>query len=151
MENDNVVNGLLRRRQEVADRLELVQGQMKQLVLDLDALDTTIRLFRPDTEIGVVRIKPIPRRHAAVRHESSRILFSLLREAGRPLTTREIVRAVMENRGLNTADHAMVETMRLRLASTLRKLKNRGKLVASVEAGRNMRWGLVPAEPRVPS
>ncbi len=142
MENDNVVSGLLRRRQEVADKLELVQGQVRQLVLDLDALDTTIRLFRPDAEIGVVRMKPIPRRHAAVRHESSRLIYSLLREARGPVTTRELVRRIMEARGLNTADQVMVETMRLRLASTLRRLKNRGKLVADKEQGRNMRWSL---------
>ena len=142
MENDNVVSGLLRRRQEIADKLEFVQGQVRQLVLDLDALDTTVRLFRPDAEIGVVRIKPIPRRHAAVRHESSRLVYSLLREAHGPMTTRELVRGIMEARGMNTADHAMVETMRMRLASTLRKLKNRGKLAADKERGRNMRWSL---------
>ena len=143
MEHDNIVSGLLRRRQEIADKLEIVQGQVRQLVLDLDALDSTLRLFRPDVEIGVVRIKPIPRRHAAVRHESSRLVFSILREAAAPMTTRELARAIMEARGMNTADHAMAETMRLRLTSTLRKLKHRGKLVASVEDGKNMRWGLV--------
>ena len=142
MEHDNIVSGLLRRRQEIADKLEIVQGQVRQLVLDLDALDSTLRLFRPDVEIGVVRIKPVPRRHAAVRYESSRLVFSVLREAGGPMTTRELTRAIMEARGMNTADHAMAETMRLRLASTLRKLKHRGKLVADVEAGKNMRWGL---------
>ena len=142
MEHDNIVSGLLRRRQEIADKLEIVQGQVCQLVLDLDALDSTLRLFRPDVEIGVVRIRPVPRRHAAVRHESSRLVFSVLREASGPMTTRELTRAIMEARGMNTADHAMAETMRLRLASTLRKLKSRGKLVAEVEAGKNMRWGL---------
>ena len=142
MENDNVVSGLLRRRQEVSDRLEIVQGQMRQLVLDLDALDSTLRLFRPDVEIGMVRIKPVPRRHAAVRHESSRFIFSILREADAPMTTRGLVRAVMEARGMNTADHAMVATMVERMASTLRKLKNRGKLVADKEGGKNMRWRL---------
>lgn len=44
---------------------------------------------------------------------------------------------------MNTADHAMVETMKLRMASTLRRLKNRGKLVADKQDGKNQRWGLV--------
>ncbi len=39
MENDNVVSGLLRRRQEIADELEIVQGRVRNLVIDLDALD----------------------------------------------------------------------------------------------------------------
>ena len=142
MEHGNVISGLLRRRQEITDRLEIVQGQMRQLVLDLDALDSTLRLFKPDVEIGVVRIKPIPRRHATVRHESSRLIFGVLREATGALTTRELVRAIMEARGMNTADHAMVETMRLRMASTLRKLRNRGKLVADKQDGKNQRWEL---------
>lgn len=111
-------------------------------MLDLDTLDATLRLFRPTVETGVVRIRPVSRRHAAIRHESSRLIFSVLREAGRPLTTRELARAIMEAREMNTADHAMAETMRERLASTLRKLRHWRKLVADKEAGKNMRWGL---------
>lgn len=95
MESDNVVNGLLCHIQQVADQLELVQAQMRQLVLDIDALDSTLRLFKPDVAIDVVCIKPIPRRHAAVRHESSRLIFSLLRETGEPMTTRVLTRANM--------------------------------------------------------
>lgn len=142
MQDDNVVNGLLRRRQEVADALEIAQGRVRQLVLDLDALDATLRLFRPDVEIGAVRIRPLPRRHTAVRHESSRLIYAVLREAAGPLTTRELTRAVMEARGMNTADHAMAETMREPMASTLRKLKNRGKVVAEKREGKNQRWAL---------
>lgn len=138
-----ILHGLLRKRQEIADKLEQTQSQVRQLVLDIDAVDSTIRLFAPDVEIGVVRIKPVPRRHAAIRHEASRIIFGVLREAPGPMTTREIVRAAMEARGMNTADHAMVQTMVGRMASTLRKLKNRGKLVADKQDGKNQRWGLV--------
>jgi hypothetical protein len=123
MENDNVVTGLLRRRQEIADELEVVQGRMRQLVIEIDALDVSIRLFRPAIEIGAIRVKPIPRRHAALRGESTRMIMGALREAPGPLTTREIVRCVMEQRGMSTADTQMAETMRLRLASSLLKLK----------------------------
>ena len=58
------------------------------------------------------------------------------------MTTREIVRAVMEAQGMNTADHAKLQTMVVRMASTLRKLKNRGMLVADKQDGKNQRWGL---------
>ena len=142
MENDNVVNGLLRRRQEIADELEVVQGRMRQLILEVDALDLTIRLFRPDAEIGVVRVKPIPRRHAALRGESTRMILGALRDAGEPLTTRAIVRVVMEARGMNTADLAMVGTMRLRLATSLRKLCNRKKVVSDDGQRGARRWSL---------
>ena len=142
MENDNVVNGLLRRRQEIADDLDVVQGRVRQLVIELDALDVTIRLFRPDAEIGVVRVKPVPRRHAALRGESTRMMLGALREAGEPLTTRGIVRKVMEARGMNTADKAMVETMNARMASSLRKLLHRGKVAVVDGAAGARRWRL---------
>ncbi len=142
MENDNVVNGLLRRRQELADRLDVVQGQVRQLVIELDAMDVTIRLFRPDAEIGVVRVKPIPRRHAALRGESTRMMLGALREVGEPLTTRGIVRKVMEARGMNTADKAMVDTMNVRMASSLRKLLHRGKVSVADGAPGARRWKL---------
>jgi len=115
---------------------------MRQLVLDLDALDSTLRLFRSNIEVGVVRIKPIPRCHAAVRHESCRLIFGVLRDAAGPMTTRELVRAVMEARDMNTADHTMFEKMKLRMAFTLRKLKSRGKLEADSQDGKSRRWRL---------
>lgn len=137
-----VLTGLLRKRQEIADELEKVQNQVRELVLRLDALDVTIRLFNPTVEIGAVRVKPVPRRHAAVRNESSRLIFAALREAGEPLNTRALARSIMEARGMNTADQVMVATMCNRLASTLRKLKARGKVTAEKEGERNMRWSL---------
>ena len=51
MEDDNVVIGLHRKRQVIADELELAQGRVRQLVLDIDAVDATILLFRPGTAI----------------------------------------------------------------------------------------------------
>jgi hypothetical protein len=70
------------------------------------------------------------------------LVFTIPRWSPKPMTTRAIVRTIMEARGMNTADHAMMATMVLRLASALRKLKNRGKLVADKRDGKNMRWRL---------
>lgn len=142
MDNDNVVNGLLRRRQEIADDLEVVQGRVRQLVIEIDAVDLTIRLFRPDAQIGVIRVKPIPRRHAALRGESTRMIMGALRDAPEALTTRQIARKVMEERGMNTADQDMAETMRLRLATSLRKLAHRGKVTGDDSRAGARRWRL---------
>ena len=50
-------------------------------MLDLDALDSTLRLSWLNAEIVVVRMKPVPRRRAAVRHECGRLVFLILPEA----------------------------------------------------------------------
>ena len=105
----------MRRRQEVADKLDLAQGAVRQLVLDIDALDATIRLFQPDAPIGLVRVRPTPRRHQAMRGESSRLILRMLGEATGPMTTRDLLLRVMEARGLNAADRGMYEAMRQRV------------------------------------
>ena len=91
MEQEHVITGLLRKRQEIADALEIAQGKVRQLIQNVDAVDATLKLFRPDKEIGIVRVRPTPRRHAAFRGESSRMILTMLREAGAPMTTRDIV------------------------------------------------------------
>lgn len=109
-------------------------------------MDATIRLFKPDLEIGIVRVRPTPRRHAAFRGESSRLILDMLREASEPLSTREIVQRVLEARRINAAGRPMAETMRMRVASSPRGMRDRGTLTSSAGRGTNVRWGLVVSE-----
>jgi hypothetical protein len=106
------------------------------------AVDATIKLFQPDMEIGIVRVRPTPRRHTAFRGESSRMILNLLREANGPMTTRNIVLAVMVARGLNTADKPMHETMRMRVSASLRGMRDRGSLVSGDGKGASLLWCL---------
>lgn len=142
MENEHVIHGLLRKRQAIAEELEAAQVKVRQLVQNIDAVDATIRLSQPDLEIGIVRVRPTPRLHTAFRGESSRLILDMLREAGEPVSTRDIVSKVMEARGINPADRPMAETMRMRVASSLRGLRQRGTLTSSEGRGSNVRWGL---------
>ena len=142
MEQEHVIHGLLRKRQEIATALDAAQGQVRQLIQDIDAVDATLRLFQPDIDVGIVRVRPTPRRHAAMRGESSRLILDMLREAGEPMATRDIVLRVMEARGINAANRPMAETMRMRVASSLRGMRDRGTLTSTEGQGSGVRWGL---------
>ncbi len=137
-----VLHGLLRKRQEIADKLELAQGQVRQLVLDIDAVDATIRLFQPDIDLDVVKVRPTPRRHEAHRGDTSRLILSLLREAGEALSHREITQRVMTARGLNLADRALCQTMRDRVGASLRGMRERGTVGSGEGIGPGVRWKL---------
>jgi hypothetical protein len=78
-----------------------------QLVVNIDAVDGTIRLFQPDIDLDTVKVRPTPRRHEAHRGDTSRLILSLFREAGQELSHREITLRVMQRRGLNVADAAL--------------------------------------------
>ena len=142
MENEHVITGLLRKRQSIADELDAAQNKVRLLVQAIDAVDATLKLFQPDMEIGIVRVRPTPRRHTAFRGESSRMILNMLREAGGPMTTRDIVLAVMTARGLNVTDKPMAETMRMRVSSSLRGMRERGSVTSSEGRGASILWTL---------
>jgi hypothetical protein len=137
-----VLSGLIRKRQEIEAELDASQARTRQLVLDIDALDATIRLFAPDIDLSIVKVRPTPRRHEAHRGDTSRLILALLREAGEPLSHREITVRVMQHRGLNLADKALTLTMRTRIGASLRGLRERGRLVSGEGKGSGVRWSI---------
>ena len=149
MEQEHVIHGLLRKRQEIAAALDVAQGQLPQLIQDIDAVDATLRLFQPDIDVGIVRVRPTPRRYAAMRGESSRLILDMRRVAGELMATRDIVLRVMEARGINAANKPMAETMRMRVASSLRGLQERGTLASPEGRGAGVRWALADALARL--
>jgi hypothetical protein len=141
--NSHVLSGLIRKRQEIAAELDAAQSRVRQLVLDIDAVDATIRLFQPDIDLDVVKVRPTPRRHEAHRGDTSRLILSLLREAGEPLSHREITQRVMTARGLNLTDRALCQTMRDRVGASLRGMRERGALGSGEGNGPGVRWNLL--------
>ena len=95
MENEHVLSGLIRKRAEVAGELEAAQQRVRQLIIDIDNVDTTIRLFAPDIDLEEIRPKPLPPRHAAFKGEISRAIMDALRGTGEALTTKDITLRVM--------------------------------------------------------
>ena len=119
--------------------------QVRQLILDVDNLDATIRMFNPDIDLTEVRLRPVPPRHVAFHGEVSRLILATLRETAMPLTTNDITRRVMGERGLNLADPRLFRTVQNRVGSSLRAMRLRGRVVSRQGAGQNVLWGLVGA------
>src|SRR4051812_8749627 len=111
MAETHVMSGLIAKRAELAGMLEHHQAMVRQLLMELDALDQTLRLFDPDIELSEIKPKPLPPRHAAYKGEVARIVLSTLRQAGRPCSTQELTMHVMAERGMNTADTRLVKTV----------------------------------------
>ena len=126
MENEHVLSGVIRKRAEIARQLEAAQMTVRQLIIDVDNVDATIRLFDPDMDFEVIRPKPVPPRHTAFRGEVSRFVLTELRGTGEALSTKDITRRVMEARGLNVADPRLTLTVGKRVGASLRNLRARG-------------------------
>jgi|SRR5579883_1095054 len=143
MENEHVLSGLIRKRKEIAGRIEDVQLTMRQLIIDLDNIDATIRLFQPDIDLEEITPSPLPPRHSAFKGEMSRIILGALRNMGRPMTSRELTYHVMAERSLNVSDKRLVRLIQKRIGACLKHYRMRGTLKAAKGPGSFLLWEIV--------
>jgi len=143
MENDNLVSGLIHVRKEIAGLIEDAQLKMHQLIIDLDNIDATIRLFRSDLDLEEIRRSPLPLRHSAYKGEMSRHVLSALRDDGRAMTPTELAFHVMAECGLNVHDKRLVKLIGKRIGACLKHYKHKGALRSRKEPGAFLLWAIV--------
>ncbi len=144
MSEPHVVTGLMTKRAELAGMLEHHQAKVRQLMIDLDAVDQALRLFKPDIELETIKPKPLPPRHAAYKGEVARIVLGTLRDAKRPCSTQELTMHVMAERGMNTADKSLVKTVTKRVGASLRHHRVRGLIRSVGGLGGLLVWEIAP-------
>jgi len=143
MKNDHTISGLVAKRAEIAGKLEHHQAIVRQLFIDLDALDQAIRMFAPDMELSEIKPKPMPPRHAAYKGEVARVVLGTLREAKRPCSTQELTMHVMAERGMNTADKRLVKTVSKRVGACLRHHRLKGLIKSGKGLGTHITWEIM--------
>ncbi|MPZ39893.1 MAG: hypothetical protein GEU95_17905 [Rhizobiales bacterium] len=140
MENEHVISGLKKKRAELAGKIEHHQTVLRQLIIDLDNLDATLRLFVPDIDLEEIKPKPMPPRSMAFKGEVSRIIFETLRDANGPMTVQQMAEIVMAQRGLNTADKKLARAISKRVGAALRHHRSRGTLRSVKGPGSFLLW-----------
>ena len=140
MADPHVLTGLIKKRAELAGQIEAAQTTLRMLVIDLDNLDATIRLFKPDIDLEEIRPKPLPPRHHAFKGEVTRIVLDTLRQSDKPMTSQELAQHVMAERGLNTADKRLVRLIGKRVGACLRHWRNKGAVGSEKGAGPALVW-----------
>ena len=141
-QDEHTVNGLIRKRAEIAGRIERLQDELRSLVIDLDNVDHTLRLFQPDIALEDIKPKPLPPRHEAFRGQVTRIVLTTLRNAKKPLTSQEIAQRVMAERGLDTANSRLLKVMVKRTGACLRHWERLGKLKKEPGPGQFKLWSM---------
>ena len=94
---------LLRKRAELAGRIEHAYTELEGLLADVAALDTTLRLFDPEVQLEAIRPRPLrsPTEWGGRPHVFVRRILDVLRRAGRPVATREITWRLLEEQGFD--------------------------------------------------
>jgi len=142
MADEHTIGGLMRKRAELAGKIEYLQREMRDLVQDLDHVDATIRVFDPTADVGLSKVKQYPPRHQAFRGEMVRFVLQTLREASEPITSLEIALGVVEGRGLDKADTRTVVLFRKRVGACLFNLRKQGTVREVPREGTYKYWEL---------
>jgi len=132
MERPNAVAALKEMRGQIAGRVDALQDQLRQALIDLDHVDCTILLFDPEADLDEIKPKPMPPRHHAFKGQVTRAILDMLRKSASPLDGLTITKRLMEERELNLADKRLVKTIQKRVGAALRTMRERG-LVKSEE------------------
>jgi hypothetical protein len=139
-EHPNVLHALIRKRAQIAGRIEQLQFDMRVAVADLDSIDAAIHVFDPNIELQEIRSKPVPPRHQAFKGEISRIVFSTLRTTRIRLGTADIAARVIAERGLDTADPRLRKLISNRVGACLRLWEKKGLLRGSRGTDKLKNW-----------
>ena len=142
MEDEHTIFGLMRKRAELAGQLEHHHGIVRQLMIDLDHLDATLRMFDPGIKLDDIKPKATPARYAASQGEMARIVLTILKDAREPMTSEQLTRRVMAERGMNPDDRRLFRIVRNRIGSCLRHHRTKGVLQSEQGPGQYMVWGL---------
>lgn len=140
---DYMVTGLVKRRAELAGEMKRTQDALAQMARDLETLDAAIKLVAPDLDIPAIAPKFVrPPDDWSRRGEMSRQVLTILRLAGKSLTSREIAAQMIVDKGL-AATPKLLGLMTKRVSTCLRDRRDQG-LVANVETrgGQYLEWVL---------
>jgi hypothetical protein len=122
-ERPNTVSGLVAKHKELSELRERYRSEIKKLTVDIDHLDACIRLFDPKADTSPLR--EYVTKHRATKGSVKRFVLSTLREASKPMTSREITELWAADRGLH-ADEETLVTIRKRVGACIQTSVKQG-------------------------
>ena len=142
MADTHVISALRAKRGELAGLIDGLQDQLRAAMIDIDHVDSTLRLFDPDIDLDEIKPKPLPPRHHAFKGQVTRAILAMLRSEG-AMDTRAITIRLMAERDLNPNDKTLCKAMQKRIGAAMRNLRER-QLATSVQGvGQLQVWSLV--------
>lgn len=141
MADTHVISALKSKRGELAGRIDALQDQLREAMIDIDHVDSTLRLFDPDIDLAEIKPKPLPPRHHAFKGQVTRAILEMLRQDG-PLDSKTVTVRLMAERELNQADKALKKAMQKRVGAALRNMRDRGLVTSQKGVNGLLDWSI---------
>jgi len=137
---DYVLAGLTKRRAELTGEANALKARLAQIGTDVGHLDAVIRQFDPNYDLGSIQPKRLRGPDIAGRGEISRFILGVLRETREPVTTQEVARRLMAERGQDMDDRRLVAQTIKRVGVALSRQKANGAVLGEQGTGQAVLW-----------
>lgn len=122
---DYLVNGLVKRRAEIAGQIETLHEQLKKLLANLETIDNALGVIDPTIACEQIKPKALrPPSDWANYGQMTRIVLNILRSSSEPLTTKDIALQMMVERALSKEDQRLLNRMTKRVGVALRRQRD---------------------------
>ena len=141
MAEQYVIAGLIRKRAELAGKIEKTYADLRQMVADLETTDAALAIFDPDFKAETIKPRAFrPPKDWANRGEMARMVLSILRQADEPLTSRDIALEMLVTRALDPQDEKLLRLMVKRVGVALRHQRDAGRVKSDQGPGQYIVW-----------
>ena len=131
------VAGLLRKHQELLGDIGEASAALLAKQSALDAIEAALRVFDP-----TVKLTTEHKRRGTGIDGLYRFLMDLMRAKG-SITTLKAATALLQDRGLDVRDRALVSNMRKRAGDALQKMRRQGRVTGERYGnGGELEWRL---------
>ena len=141
MAEPHVIGALRNKRAELAGVVSQLERQLSRQQADLTHLDATLRLFDPTIRVTEIRPRRRYMRNTWFRHgECLRLIYDVLREAGQPVTTRDLTERIMQIKAIPAAEARIRDLVQRTLLASLNRAKD---TITRSDAGGVVAWRLI--------
>jgi len=126
---------LLEKRSELVLDLEGHQDAIRQILKQLEGVDSTLKLFGHEPD----QTKIMRQNH---RGENARIILGIMREAKHPITPEEIAEKVIVERNLDSNDRDLRLAMLKRVRGCLAHYRRKGLLKSKENKESRLEWSI---------
>lgn len=141
MTEQYVVAGLVRKRAELAGKIEHTYNELRRMVADLETTDAALAIFDPDFKAETIKPRAFrPPDDWSQRGEMARMVLTILRQAQEPLTSRDIALEMLVTRALDPEDAKLLRLMAKRVGVALRYQREQGRVRSQPGPGQFMLW-----------
>jgi hypothetical protein len=139
---EHTISGLLKKRADLFNEAERIRDRMAEIKNDIGALDRVLGTLGYTGDLDA----EMPRQKRQVlfgRGELTRAILDELRDAPRPLGSREIAQGIVALSGQDARDRRYVTDLTRRVSKALRVLRGGGMVRSSVDQKGNLRWSVL--------